>query len=64
MSYTTTFKQVKDKYGESMLIEVRTPTGKITLKDRLTIREDILMIRTKGKLKVSSWEREDIRMIC
>tara|TARA_R110001583_G_scaffold34257_5_gene115246 strand:- start:598 stop:882 length:285 start_codon:yes stop_codon:yes gene_type:complete len=34
MSYTTTFKQVKDKYGENMLIEVRTPTGKITLKER------------------------------
>jgi hypothetical protein len=34
MSYTTTFKAVKDKYGESMLIEVREPIGKITLKER------------------------------
>ena len=34
MKYNTTFKEVRNKYGEVSIVEVRMPQGKITLKER------------------------------
>tara|TARA_R100001443_G_C3211711_1_gene143573 strand:- start:111 stop:395 length:285 start_codon:yes stop_codon:yes gene_type:complete len=34
MKYKTTFKEVRNKYGDVSIVEVRIPQGKITLKER------------------------------
>tara|TARA_R100000988_G_C3915393_1_gene124118 strand:+ start:20 stop:190 length:171 start_codon:yes stop_codon:yes gene_type:complete len=34
MKYKTAFKEVRNKYGDVSIIEVRIPQGKITLKER------------------------------
>ena len=34
MKYNTTFKEVRNKYGDVSIVEVRVPQGKITLKQR------------------------------
>ena len=34
MKYNTTFKEVRNKYGDVSIVEVRIPQGKITLKER------------------------------
>ena len=34
MKYNTTFKEVRNKYGDVSIVEVRIPQGKITLKQR------------------------------